>query len=211
MRRSGAVAAYKTKTAPCAFGTAIIRAITARTIWLSSVNLDSYRFSRFGRWRMTQFVAICPLNFEPHSFHRDRQFRARLAPIVGSGIQQGHLSPVIRQPGRSEAAVRRKWPFIKSHHSDGSREQQLCSYANCHRVDARLTETEVKHTRYRLGPNSRRVCCTLGKRTPRFFTAANRDLVSEICRRSAGTSIASDRSASAAARRSAADSPVSQA
>lgn len=75
-RRSGAVAACKTKTVPCAFDTAIIRAITARTIWLLSVNLDGFRFPRFRRWRMMRLVAICPLNFELQSSHSDRRFRA---------------------------------------------------------------------------------------------------------------------------------------
>lgn len=36
----------------------------------------------------------------------ERQLRARLAPIIGLSIRQGHLSPVIRMSDRCEAAVR---------------------------------------------------------------------------------------------------------
>jgi hypothetical protein len=38
---------------------------------------------------------------------RQWQQRAKSAPIVGIGIRQGHLSPVVRQPHRRQAGLRR--------------------------------------------------------------------------------------------------------
>jgi hypothetical protein len=54
------------------------------------------------------------MNFEPKSLHNDRRFRARLATIVGSGIRQGHLSPVIPQPHGPQAELRRFRPLAIS-------------------------------------------------------------------------------------------------